>query len=64
MSDQPSQLDVDARVTCNTCTNLRGGWCSAAKHAGLMHRNGRAEISQELANLRQHCPAHNPRPEQ
>ncbi len=49
-------MNDDPRVTCNTCANLRGGWCIQAKRAAFVPQ--RLEIGSTLAATLQHCPAH------
>jgi hypothetical protein len=58
--------DTDPRVTCTTCGNrqpVRGAMaCTQPKRAGLIVPRSATclELSRDLANLPQHCPAHIP----
>jgi len=48
--------DVDGRLTCNACRNLKYGRCTNHRRAGLDTNI----ISSDLAALPQWCPGHSP----
>ena len=51
---------TDPRVRCTACRCYRGGYCSQALHAGLSKTRSSLEVGFDLANLPQHCGAHQP----
>lgn len=49
--------DIDDRVLCIECGNLKRGWCTDPRRAGLAPHRDAIEVGQQLATMRQRCPA-------
>ena len=47
--------DIDHRVRCVTCANLRNITCTNAVPAGLERRRRTTEVPRDFIVLRQHC---------